>query len=330
MPLPLLIPVAVGFAGLYGGGKAAKAAIDSSDAKSINRSAKRIADESHQAVEDAKEKANASLEQLGAKKLDSLEKHMAEFLAAFSKLSQVETKAIDLGLAARVSVEEKSPSSIVDDCEFLVESGRGVLAGATGGSLSAFGAYSGTMLLASSSTGTAISTLSGAAATNATLAWLGGGTLASGGLGIAGGTMVLGTFVAGPALLVFGSVLGAKATKSLNDARSNLELAKTFREESALAETKLRGITEIATFALSVLSRVRTKLRRATKEMKAIQEQYGVEYSSYTERQQESVLIAVKYAQLLRVVVDTPLLDEEGQIVELSRFALEDVRSQLV
>ena len=42
------------------------------------------------------------------------------------------------------------------------------------------------------STGTAISSLSGAVATNATLAWLSGGTLAAGGLGIAGGAIVLG------------------------------------------------------------------------------------------------------------------------------------------
>lgn len=46
------------------------------------------------------------------------------------------------------------------------------------------------------STGTAISTLSGAAATNATLAWLGGGALAAGGGGTAAGTALLA--MAGP------------------------------------------------------------------------------------------------------------------------------------
>ena len=44
-------------------------------------------------------------------------------------------------------------------------------------------------------TGVAISTLSGAAATNASLAALGGGTVASGGFGMAGGTVALGTGV---------------------------------------------------------------------------------------------------------------------------------------
>jgi hypothetical protein len=41
--------------------------------------------------------------------------------------------------------------------------------------------YGGVMQLGAASTGTLISSLSGAAATNATLAWLGGGSLAAGG-----------------------------------------------------------------------------------------------------------------------------------------------------
>ena len=60
------------------------------------------------------------------------------------------------------------------------------------------------------STGTAISTLSGAAATNAALAWLGGGTLAAGGGGMAAGNAFLalagpvGWAIAGMALLTSG------------------------------------------------------------------------------------------------------------------------------
>ncbi len=60
------------------------------------------------------------------------------------------------------------------------------------------------------STGTAISTLSGAAATNAALAWLGGGTLATGGGGIAAGKVFLalagpiGWSIAGATVLVSG------------------------------------------------------------------------------------------------------------------------------
>ncbi|WP_139311621.1 hypothetical protein [Desulfovibrio sp. DV] len=62
---------------------------------------------------------------------------------------------------------------------------------------------------ATASTGTLISTLSGAAATNASLAYLGCGALAAGGSGIAGGTAaitvggaVLGSSVAGAAVTI--------------------------------------------------------------------------------------------------------------------------------
>lgn len=69
------------------------------------------------------------------------------------------------------------------------------LIGAGGGTAAA----SGTMALVSSyavaGTGTEISSLSGAAATNASLAWLGGGPIASGGGGVAAGTVALASVV---------------------------------------------------------------------------------------------------------------------------------------
>ncbi|MGL5915555.1 MAG: hypothetical protein ACRCZG_04765, partial [Culicoidibacterales bacterium] len=69
--------------------------------------------------------------------------------------------------------------------------------GLVGGS-TAIGAWGLVSLIGSASTGTAISSLSGVAATNATLAWFGGGSLATGGAGMAGGLWVLGGLVAAP------------------------------------------------------------------------------------------------------------------------------------
>jgi hypothetical protein len=65
------------------------------------------------------------------------------------------------------------------------------------------------------STGTAITTLSGAAAYNATLAWLGGGAIATGGGGMAVGTIVLGGLVAVPVLAVSGVVQHLIANKKI-------------------------------------------------------------------------------------------------------------------
>jgi len=64
---------------------------------------------------------------------------------------------------------------------------------------------------ATASTGTAIASLSGAAATNATLAVLGGGTVAAGGGGVAGGTAVIGTLSATGVGLVAVAAIGIGA-----------------------------------------------------------------------------------------------------------------------
>ncbi|KUL55156.1 hypothetical protein ADL30_14725 [Streptomyces sp. NRRL S-1521] len=74
----------------------------------------------------------------------------------------------------------------------------GGAAGAVVGGAAAYGAFTAAALFGTASTGAAISTLSGVAATNATLALLGGGTLAAGGAGMAGGTLLLTGMVAAP------------------------------------------------------------------------------------------------------------------------------------
>ena len=89
----------------------------------------------------------------------------------------------------------------------------GVATSAVSGALTAAGVYGLVSSLATASTGTAIATLSGIAAQNATLAWLGGGALAAGGGGVALGTVVLVSLIAGPSVLVGSFFMHAKASK---------------------------------------------------------------------------------------------------------------------
>lgn len=86
------------------------------------------------------------------------------------------------------------------------ENGTGsiLVAGSSGG-IAAVGAYTAVGILGTASTGSAIGTLGGVAATNATLAWFGGGAIAAGGGGMAVGTAVLGGIVAAPILFVAAS-----------------------------------------------------------------------------------------------------------------------------
>src|SRR5690606_13943350 len=93
------------------------------------------------------------------------------------------------------------------------------------GGLAGLAAYGGAGALAAASTGTPIAALSGVAATNATLAWFGGGALSAGGLGMAGGTAVLGAIVAVPVLAVGGMMLASKAEAAKHAAHENLAKA---------------------------------------------------------------------------------------------------------
>lgn len=70
-------------------------------------------------------------------------------------------------------------------------SSLGVGAGSIAGGSLALGSWGLVAALGSASTGAVISGLSGVAATNATLAWFGGGALAAGGAGMLGGVFVL-------------------------------------------------------------------------------------------------------------------------------------------
>lgn len=83
--------------------------------------------------------------------------------------------------------------------------GVAVAVGTGSGMVVKAGAWAIVSHLGTASTGTAIGTLHGAAATNATLAWFGGGAIKAGGFGIVGGTFALTTVViAVPVAIVAG------------------------------------------------------------------------------------------------------------------------------
>ncbi|MBS4753244.1 helix-turn-helix transcriptional regulator [Nocardioides sp. zg-ZUI104] len=113
---------------------------------------------------------------------------------------------------------------------------RGGVAGAALGSASAYGAFTAAAAFGTASTGTAIGSLSGVAATNATMAFLGGGSLAAGGAGMAGGTMLLMGIVATPiaALAAGGAFYMVRRNR-----KKQAELEVTLEEaESEIAESQ--------------------------------------------------------------------------------------------
>lgn len=119
---------------------------------------------------------------------------------------------------------------------------RGLVGSIGTGAATAVGTYGLIGAFGAASTGTAIASLSGAAATNATLAWLGGGALAAGGGGMALGTMVLGGIVAGPAVLVGGFFIATQAETVKTEVRRKIAEMDIAQAEMNREVTKWRQV----------------------------------------------------------------------------------------
>lgn len=329
MPIPFIL-WGLGAVAVAGLGLGAKAVSDNSDANDINEDAESISYRAEKKLENKKKSINKSLENYGEQKLDAFETKIGKFISLYDKLHNVEisrsTELDNLQLGEFSSVKI---ADIKQSYNALSSMTQGFSSGMAGGALVAYGAYTGTMAFAAASTGTAIASLSGVAATNATLAWLGGGALSAGGAGMAGGAMVLGGLVAGPALLIFGGIFAAKASQKLSEARSNKIKSQDYADEIDLVCDKLEMIQEVTTLASSVLSNLSAKARRANASLENIINTSGTDYSIFSETDKNTVFKSVKYAQLIKAVIDSPILNKEGGIDNNTRREFEKFNSQL-
>jgi len=316
MAVPIIIGAIAAGSALYGAIKGVNGVVDKKESEHINEQARELIDTANRRLEKQREVTNNELISYGSNKLKILNEVVPKFIATFERLKNVDFKnSTELDKLNHGDFSTTVISDLKSGYEMLQASGIGLVAGVGSGAAMAFGAYSGTMMLASASTGTAISALSGAAATNATLAWIGGGSLATGGLGVAGGTMLLGGVIAGPALAIVGHFLGNAGEEALNKARGNMEQAETIVTQSKLMVGKLTAIREVTALAAQLFSKASLKLTSATFELDSVIDEQGADYSKFSAESRAKVLCAVKMAQLTKAMIDTPILDEDGQLV---------------
>ena len=161
------------------------------------------------------------------------------------------------------------------------------------------------------STGTAISALSGAAATNAALAWLGGGSLAAGGGGMAAGSAFLA--LAGPVgwtiagLSIIASGLMFFKTKSDKDRLENIYTLISHRDIKSY---------ELAIVELS--ERIKRIIDETQKLEEAIIkiETFGTDYSQMTEEQQYELGAYVNLMEAATMLLVNPILGLQPKFSE--------------
>lgn len=330
MPIPiLLIGLGAGAAAL-GIGKSVKAGVDQKEANKTNETANSIIKSASTKIEKYRKKCGNAIDDLGKCKIQILDESIKPFIEEFEKLNHIEfMESSGLNELQKMVLDKKKFVELKDLQNMASSMLGGLASGTLAGAVTAFGAYGAASVLATASTGTAIASLSGAAATNATLAFFGGGALAAGGLGMAGGAAVLGGLVAGPALAILGVVMGAKASKNLDNAYSNLAEAKKYEAEMDAASTLCIGIRRRSAMFSRFLLSLNSIFEPLVFDMSKIIKEKGSDYRNFSEDEKKVVAEAMSLAGAIKAILDTPILDEQGNLTKGSGKIIAATRRHL-
>ena len=210
---------------------------------------------------------------------------------------------------------------------------KGSVGSATLGMAAALGVKTvvikGIIAYGAASTGATISSLSGVAATNATLAWLGGGAISAGGGGMAAGTMVLqgiaaGTFTAAAALSA-GIILSAHGSKALTMAtKYSAEVDKSVAalENSWIVMDGIsERIRELKSLTLELESRGIEELDR----LRVLVANFDISNMEHRKTFQKTALIMKSISE----IANTPIIDETGGVSEVSGVVAGEIRSTI-
>ena len=173
MPLPILFIGIAAVTGAIGVGASTKAGFDQHKASLLNKNSDQRIEEAANRLNSYRIQCEQSLERLGKEKLFILNGNISTFLDTFTKIKNVDFRdSLGIQEISKLAIDKKDFEELGEMRNFAASVSKGVAAGFTGGALAAFGAYSAAATFATASTGTAIASLSGAAASNATLAFL--------------------------------------------------------------------------------------------------------------------------------------------------------------
>lgn len=303
LPAALIVVGAVSAAG--GVAMTAKGAYDRRSAiRRIKRAGTRRAE--HRAALDTRTQlTNEVLKSLGGAQADALHS-VVERMASFIRRHQKQVAESEKWL---VDGLEASPTAIAL-AEGLEQDAVAWMRGLLGSAVAGLGVNAGLTAavtsFASAGTGAAISGLSGAAATNATMAVLGGGPVAAGGGGMALGAVALNAATVGPAALVAGFVVASQGEKALTQAAA--EEAKV-NEEIAAMDLAKANLDVIEARALELSTLLKDLVTRALEALNVLESEefdknrHGARFHSAL-----TLTVAVRDVALAQIV------DEDGKL----------------
>lgn len=330
MALPLLFIGAAVATGALGGKKTIKAVSDNKKAGKINELANKSIEVARDELERQRQEVSTALEMLGKEKLSILNLNVLDFVNTFEQIKNIDFQdSIGLEELRNLHIDQNTFRELKELGNFALGVAGGATAGAVGGALTAMGAYGAAMTFASASTGTAISALSGAAATNATLAFFGGGSLASGGLGMVGGMYVLGGLVAGPALMVMGMITEAKSKEKLEKALANRAQAEEVVVSLNTAAAQCAAIRRRSYMFYNLLATLDSIFLPQVWNMQDIVKNEGTDYRAYKPESKRAIAAVASTACTIKAVLDTAILTEEGELTEASAKVTKEIGERI-
>jgi len=329
-------------------------------AKSVVENAQSDFEDASERLKKTKSKVSKSLESLGKLRLEIDSGDMKRFVAVVELVNHANHKPISLGATnVAVSAPELNEIKISSyQATDLLKDGIGAVSSGVFIGVGASGLASSVGVVAGSTT--AISGLTGVAATNATLAWLGGGSLAAGGMGMAGGTAILGGVIAGPALAIIGYSAASKSEKALTDAFEKESEIREAIEQVENGNALLVSIRERSEEMRTVISDIRTRyvsvltnaeqmvsakqaqkqeaeaewnragmMTKIVRRVKGAKFQDPLDFNNFSQAEKNLYSLLNLFGVALYRMIKVKILDEEGLVTSESEGAVAEGRMLL-
>ncbi|WP_163565786.1 hypothetical protein [Helicobacter suis] len=313
MPLPFILGgIALAIAG-YGVKKGVDAYENVKEAEEWHQRARSHHGKSKQKLEEAQGSAQKAFEKLG-----NLQKMIVN--TSLERYKDIVDKCkIKDDVNWQKIVDKESLQHLGGVCSAIVDLEtmlNSVAGSAAAGAIAGFGAWGAAGLVGSASTGTALSVLSGAAATNATLAWFGGGSLAAGGFGMAAGSLVLGGLVAAPVIAVTASVFANKAEERKDDAQSYYHSVCAACECMEAEGLAWHNLCNRAQEKIAALLDLNVTFVEVLDVVEQCMEAKGFDCHKWSGEEQEQIKTLIQQAETLTTIISAPLMHDDDPLTQ--------------
>ncbi|PGH22128.1 hypothetical protein RN96_02835 [Fusobacterium polymorphum] len=323
MPLPLFILAGAAVASALGIGAGVKGGMKYKEANDTAENAQKRHNHNIEKYNKQEKSTITTMDNLGKKELEVLGS-FEKFQELFEKIKNKPDFEKILTTKEKITnpdftIEKLKEVSI--GASLLLTGLGGAAAGTAGGFAAAGATTAAVMALGTASTGTAIASLSGVAATNATLAALGGGALAAGGGGMALGATVLSGITLGVGLLVGGiifNIVGNSMSEKADEAYNQMLIAEkkinkvcSYLEELNSYATKFftsfTRISEKYFENLNLLTVLIENFKKTDYELYNLEEKKCLENTVY--------LVSILYSMCkVKLVVQSNIKDEPNKV----------------